>query len=581
VTAIAAIDHLKRGVALSICMLVMCSGVAVSVAAVVSASQDVFARSNPSAASLPSPPCDAKTPYGKVLVAGSVLAHNLPPNTGHDGATYDVYSNYQPNRKPQICAGDVLSGRDRANRWGVEFQCTELAIRVADGEWAIGDAEAWLNAGWNGLAVDMFAHHPAQLTAVANGSGSLPQPGDLMVWSSSDNNQRDPGHVAVIASVARDHVTFVGENQGSPVVSRPLNGTLVENNGWKSGTSTIIGWLHGRPHLSQRAHQRAVTRAPVVVGPQTPAYEVAFQAKSGDLSVSGATGSKVTSLSINNGTTPSVAALTGGGFEVAFQESGTGHVWTAGSAGVLDSGFTPLQGTSPGITGLTSGSYELAMQTAANDLITVGPNGMTDWNLEMAPGTSPSIVAVPGGGYEVAFQAKTNQLYVVGTSGIKNTELGMLPGTSPGIAAFPNGGYEVAFQANTSRLWITSATGASSPGLGMLAGTSPSIATFADGGYEVAFQSSTRELWTFGAAGAGSSGLGMLAGTSPTITALAGDSFSVALQANTHHLWRFDGHVGAAEDSGLMMSSGTSPGIAALPSGYGSWPVPAGPPEPL
>lgn len=531
----------------------------------------------------PSNVCDATTPYGHLLIAGADWARHLPRNTRNDGATYDVFSNYELNRAPQPCAGDVLPGSDQVDRWGVEFQCTELAIRVADGEWAIGDVGAWLRSGWNGSADDIFVHHPPQLTAVANGSGSLPQPGDILVWSSSGKHD-DPGHVAVIAAVGRDRVTFVGENQGSAVVSRPLIGSVVENNGWKSGASTILGWLRGPAHVSKRVSGRAprlaVTKAPALTGPQAPGYEVAFQAaKSGDLMASGATGTRATSLSITNNTTPSITALTTGGFEVAFQESVTGHVWTAGSAGVLDSGFTPLPGTSPSIAALSTGSYEVAMQTPSDDLVAVGPTGMTDWNLQMLPGTSPSIVGVPGAGYEVAFQGKTNQLYVVGTSGIKNTGLGMLPGTSPSIAAFPNGGYEVAFQANSGQLWVISATGGTTTGLGMLPGTSPSIVAFPNGGYQVAFQSNKQQLWTWGRAGGSNTELGMSAGTSPSIAALPGGSFSVAFQSNTHHLWRFG--VGAAGESGLAMSAGTSPSVAALPLGYRSWPVPTGPPEPV
>jgi CHAP domain len=578
------IVHRFRRVALALCVVLTYSVATLSSATVFAASPGIIDRFDGAASTLLSDDCDATTPYGHLLVAGPAWARQLPRNTGHDGATYNVFSNYDNTRTPQTCAGAVLAGSDLGDRWGVEFQCTELAIRVADGEWKLGDAGAWLSAGWNGSADDMFVHHPPQLTAVPNGAGSLPQPGDLMVWSSSDN-QGDPGHVGVIASVGADRVTFVGENQGAPVASVPRRGSLVENKGWKSGTSTILGWLRGPARASHGPSSRpltaaSATRAPVVIGPQTPAFEVAYQAPNGNLWAAGATGSKVTSLSISNGTTPNVTALTGGGFEIAFQESGTGHVWTAGSAGVLDSGFTPLQGTSPSIAALTSGSYEVAMQTPSNDLITVGPTGMTDWNLATLPGTSPSIVGVPGGGYEVAFQSSTNQLYVVGASGIRDTGFGMLAGTSPSIDAFPNGGYEVAFQANTGRLWVISATVGGTTGLGMIAATSPSITTFADGGYEVAFQSNTHELWTFGTAGVGDSGLGMLVGTSPSIAALAGHGFSVAMQSNTHHLWRYNGHPGASRDSGLVMSGATSPSIAALPQGYQSWSVPAGLPQP-
>lgn len=180
-------------------------------------------------------PCNSATPYGSVLVKPSQWATGLV-NTGHDGANFDVYSNYASgscDRPP--------AATDGTDAWGDEYQCAELAIRVADAEWATGSQQAWLNAGWDGAAADMAAPGQALgLTWTANGSGTLPAPGDLMLWSSSGTG--DPGHVGVISAVTSTTVTFVGENQGDAMVTLPVSGTTVENDGWKSG-STIEGWL--------------------------------------------------------------------------------------------------------------------------------------------------------------------------------------------------------------------------------------------------------------------------------------------------------------------------------------------------
>ena len=80
------------------------------------------------------------------------------------------------------------------------------------------------------------------LTWTANGTGSLPVPGDLMIWSASTNVPNDPGHVAVVSAVGNGTVTFVGENQGDGMVTLPVVGTTVNNDGWKSD-SMIEGWL--------------------------------------------------------------------------------------------------------------------------------------------------------------------------------------------------------------------------------------------------------------------------------------------------------------------------------------------------
>jgi hypothetical protein len=175
-------------------------------------------------------------PFGSVLIKGSSWAEGLV-NTGHDGANFDVYSNYLPN------AGCDRSWQesDGMDQWGEQYQCAELAVRVADAEWGTGNNQAWINAGWDGSADDMQAPGQALgLTWTANGSGSLPVPGDLMIWSSS--GATDPGHVAVVSATTATTVTFVGENQGYAEVTLPVSGTTVENDNWKTGSS-ILGWL--------------------------------------------------------------------------------------------------------------------------------------------------------------------------------------------------------------------------------------------------------------------------------------------------------------------------------------------------
>lgn len=180
-----------------------------------------------------------QAPFGSVQIPASAWAGSLT-NTGHDGATFTVYSNYRAGRSPAACAGNWMSA-DGTNQWGLQYQCTELAVRAADAEWATGNWTAWRNAGWNGAADAMKA--PGQrlgLTWTGNGTGSLPVAGDLMIWSSGGGS--DPGHVAVVSAVGSGTVTFVGENQGYGMVTLPVSGSTVENNGWKTG-STILGWL--------------------------------------------------------------------------------------------------------------------------------------------------------------------------------------------------------------------------------------------------------------------------------------------------------------------------------------------------
>ena len=60
---------------------------------------------------------------------------------------------------------------------------------------------------------------------------------------------------------------------------------------------------------------------------------------------------------------PVPTAAPSGGYEIAFQAN-TGVLWVTGSAGTLNTGLAMAPGTSPAIAGLVNGGYEVAFQTA-------------------------------------------------------------------------------------------------------------------------------------------------------------------------------------------------------------------------
>jgi len=94
-------------------------------------------------------------------------------------------------------------------------------------------------------------------------------------------------------------------------------------------------------------------------------------------------------------------------------------------------------GTSPAIAGLAGGGYEVAFEANTGSLWTVGIAGNKNWGLGMSPGTSPAIAGLAGGGYEVAFEANTTSLSTVGSAGNSSWKLGMLQHTSPSIVGIP------------------------------------------------------------------------------------------------------------------------------------------------
>jgi len=233
------------------------------------------------------------------------------------------------------------------------------------------------------------------------------------------------------------------------------------------------------------------------------------------------------------GTSPSISSAG----TVAFQAN-TSNLWTVGPGGRNDWRLGMMSGTSPSIAALKGGGYQVAFQANTGNLWTVGSAGNKDWGLGMRAGTSPSIAATPDGQFVVAFQANTSNLWTVGSGGKGDWHLGMMSGTSPSVSSAGT----VAFQANTSNLWTVGPGGKSDWHLGMMSGTSPSISSAG----AVAFQANTSSLWTVGPGGRDDWHLGMMSGTSPSVSSAG----TVAFQANTSSLWtvgpggRDDWHLG-------------------------------------
>jgi hypothetical protein len=177
-----------------------------------------------------------------------------------------------------------------------------------------------------------------------------------------------------------------------------------------------------------------------------------------------------------------VAAYNAGGGPVAPKpemalQTNTGELWTLGWRESKDWNTGMKAGTSPSIAALPGGGYEVALQTNTGELWTLGNAEYKDWNAGMAPGTSPSICALAGGGYQVALQVNTGDLWTLGNFEYKDWNAGMKAGTSPSITCLPGGGYEVALQINTGKLWSLGTFAYKDWGAGMAAGTSPAISS--------------------------------------------------------------------------------------------------------
>jgi hypothetical protein len=147
-------------------------------------------------------------------------------------------------------------------------------------------------------------------------------------------------------------------------------------------------------------------------------------------------------LGVAAGTSPAIApSLTGAGdgFAIAFQAAGAGDLWWVdeNNAG-HDTGIKMVAGTSPGIAGLDNGSFEMVFRNDSDGLVYRLLPGIDlryiGAGYGEAPGTSPAIAAIENGfsDFMIAFQA--SDLWTVDADNVgHDTGLSVQPGTSPSI----------------------------------------------------------------------------------------------------------------------------------------------------
>ena len=260
---------------------------------------------------------------------------------------------------------------------------------------------------------------------------------------------------------------------------------------------------------------------------------------------------------------------------VSFQaNSGEMYTYVGSPYEVVNTTEGMMPGTSPSIAAMPSGGYEIAFQANSGELYTysTSPYKVVNTTEGMKPGTSPSIVATPGGGFEIAFQANSGELYTYSPAPYKvsNTTEGMKPGTSPSVAVAPSGEVEIAFQANSGELYtyVASPYKVNNTTEGMMAGTSPSIAA-TPGGFEMAFQANSGELYTYVASPykVNNTTEGMKPGTSPSVAVAPSGEVEIAFQANSGELYTYVASPYKVSNTTEGMKPGTSPSIAATPGG--------------
>jgi hypothetical protein len=114
---------------------------------------------------------------------------------------------------------------------------------------------------------------------------------------------------------------------------------------------------------------------------------------------------------IPSGTPASPAPDPGGTFGPPLPGGGSpgGDLWLRDSSGSqANTTAGMMAGTSPSVAGLSGGGYEVAFQSNAHDLWLRSSSGsQSDTTAGMGSGTSPAIAGLTSGGYEAAFQDNT------------------------------------------------------------------------------------------------------------------------------------------------------------------------------
>jgi hypothetical protein len=247
-----------------------------------------------------------------------------------------------------------------------------------------------------------------------------------------------------------------------------------------------------------------------------------------------------TGLTMEAATSPSIAYLTDGSVEVAFQGS-NGHLWVCdvsnNCASPTDLGYAMDRGSSPTIAAAPQSGFAVAFEGSNDDVdLYISRTGkFIDSAHAMEPGTSPSMTG--GGWLRIAYAAANRDLssWVWGqlSSSFYQTTQALAPSTSPSLATAPNAQQEIAYQGSNGDLdlYNCACSVGTATDTGNAMSNSPSIAALSTNSFEVAFGGpAADELWLYSTSSGQATDTGPNGddGPPPTIAAAGDGQFLVA-----------------------------------------------------
>jgi len=341
-------------------------------------------------------------------------------------------------------------------------------------------------------------------------------------------------------------------------------------------TQNANGQVMDYPGAAANTQGAATFTNPQPLGQPGDPLASAYQDSAGNLHSYTTAGTATPGLAISTGSSPSTAALPGGGHATAFRSTdsnGDLEIYNSATGTTTNTNTTEgiYAGTSPSIAVSAAGVIQAAFQANNEYLYVYNASTKTTTNTVqgMDTGTSPSLAATPAGAFKAVFQANNNYFYLYDVNANKTTATiqGMQPGTNPAIAAAPDGDFAALFQANTGDLYTydpaTTVTTATTRG--MMKTSSPAIAANSSGTFDIAFQANTGDLfgWDYNLDSASYYGtaIAMNKNTSPSLTAEADGTFRVAIQSSAGNLYLYNPTTSTGTDTGQAINTTTSPSI--------------------
>ena len=351
--------------------------------------------------------------YGQALISGCTWATwvtNCQNLTAYgNGSSFD----------------DVGCGPPFGCQFGPEFQCTQLALRYAFYAW--GEP-----AQWGGAAYQMWGagpNLPVPLEQFANGAGTAPMQGDLMIFGPGwlGNYWDGSGHVAVVRDVGPGYVDVVEQNATASGTDRfPLNGSRATANGY----TPIIGWLRETEQAPVELTASSVAGTPQSVSDQPGNIDVVWRGTDASLhdiayrSEAWQPQSLATITPADVASDPAVVSPQPGQVD-AFWEDSAGDLWQVQS----QSGFFGSE--------TWSAPVELQVGT-------------------LAVGSAPTAVSQGPGEMEVIWKAADGQLWVSSYSGTWSAATPLNSGAiqgNPDAVATSSGSVGVVWRDAAGNLW--------------------------------------------------------------------------------------------------------------------------------